>query len=79
MEKSNALKFAEIELDILSKTVEDPIVRDFIPEILALVDRFGKSGQSGGSAPTVATVIANTFKKLCLFEPITPITGIDDE
>lgn len=81
--KSNALKHAELELDILCKSLPDPenqpIVKEFIPEILALVDKFGKSGQSGGSAPFTPGVIANTIKKLCLFQSLTPITGLDEE
>ncbi len=81
--KSNALKHAELELDILCKSLPDPdnqpIVKEFIPEILALVDKFGKSGQSGGSAPFTAGAISNTIKKHCLFQSLTPIMGIDEE
>jgi len=81
--KSNAKTFAETELDILCKTHNEkdnpPIIKDFIPEILALVNKFGNSGQSGGSAPYVAGAIADAIKKLCLFQPICGITGIDDE
>lgn len=81
--KSNALLHAELELDILCKSLPDPenppIVKDFIPEILALVDKFGKSGQSGGSAPYVASAIANTVKSLCLNKSLSPITGLDAE
>lgn len=77
------LSFAELELDILSKANKDPenrpLVEEFIPEILALVDKFSKSGQSGGSAPYYASAIAETVKKLCLIKPISPITGIDEE
>lgn len=80
---SNALDFAKRELDILIKTNTDPenrpIIEKFIPEILALIDKFGKSGQSGGSAPYTASAISETIKKLCLFEPIAPITGDDSE
>lgn len=81
--KSNVFKHAKFELDMLCKSLPDPenppIIRDFIPEILDLVDKFGKSGQSGGSAPFVASAIANTVKKLCLFQNIGPITGDDGE
>lgn len=81
--KTNAKSFAEAEIDILLKlhpTDDDPpIIKDFIPEILALVDKFGKSGQSGGSAPYTASAIADSVKKLCLFKPICDITGDDSE
>lgn len=74
---------AERELDILVKTSTDPnnrpIIEEFIPEILALVKKFSKSGQSGGSAPYTAGAIADAVKKLCLQKPLCPITGIDDE
>lgn len=77
--KSNTLLYAERELNVLSKTVKEPIIAPFYNEILALCDKFGKSGQSGGSAPSVANALAQTIKKLCLQEPILEITGIADE
>lgn len=76
------LTHAEKELDILVKSAEAdnrPIIEPFIPEILALVKKFGKSGQSGGSAPYTASAISQAVKHLCLQEPICPITGIDEE
>lgn len=80
---SNAKSFAELEFDILAKSNTDkdnrPIIEEFREEILALVDKFGQSGQSGGSAPYVAAAISSAVKKLCLFEPICPITGHEDE
>ena len=57
---------AEKELDILIKTTIDAIIRDFIPEILALCEKFGESGQSGGSAPYTAKAISQAVEKLCL-------------
>jgi len=80
---NNTKKFAETELDILvkSKTNNEnrPIIEKFIPEIIALCEKFGNSGQSGGSAPYTAEALSQTIKKLCLFQPIAPITGIDEE
>jgi len=76
---TNIQKHAQKELDILVKSTPDAIIRDFIPEILALCEKFGGSGQSGGSAPYVAGAIAEAVKKLCLFQPICPITGIEEE
>jgi len=80
---SNTLTHAEKEIEILLRTSTDPddrpIIEEFIPEILALVDKFGNSGQSGGSAPYTANAIANAVKKLCLQETIAPLTGEDSE
>lgn len=79
----NTLTHAERELNILVKSAKDtnnrPIIEEFIPEILALVKKFGESGQSGGSAPYTASAISQAVKKLCLQQPICPITGIEDE
>lgn len=79
---SKTRQFAEHELQILVSSAPEnnrPIVEEFIPEILALVDKFGKSGQPGGSAPYVASALATTIKSLCLHKPICPITGNDSE
>ena len=80
---SNTKMFAEMELDILTKSNTDPdnrpIIEQFIPEIIALCDKFGKSGQSGGSAPFTARALSKAIENLCLQEPICPITGIDEE
>lgn len=79
---SNTKTFAEHELDILVKNAKPddrPIIEEFIPEILALVDKFGNSGQSGGSAPYVSHAISDAIKKLCMQQPICPITGVDEE
>lgn len=80
---TNTFNFAETELQILSKSFPDPdnrpIIEPFTDEILALCEKFGNSGQSGGSNPFIATALSRTIKKLLLFEPICPIMGIDDE
>lgn len=80
---TNTQSYAQRELGILVKFCTDPdnrpIIEPFIPEILALCEKFGNSGQSGGSAPYTATALSQAIKKLCLQEPIMPMTGIDDE
>lgn len=80
---TNTQRYAQRELEILSKSATDPndrpLIEPFIPEILALCEAFGKSGQSGGSAPYTATAISQAVKKLLLQEPICDITGIPDE
>jgi len=80
--ETNTAKHAQRELEILVKSSEQdnrPIIEPFITEILSLCEKFGLSGQSGGSAPYTATAIAQAIKKLLLQEPICPITGIDEE
>lgn len=74
--------YVETELDILVKTAEPnnrPVIEEFIPEIIALVHKFNKSGQSGGSAPFVAAALSNAVRHLCLNQPICDITGIPEE
>ena len=56
-----------------------PVVLEFENEILSLVQKFGESGQSGGSAPYVSSIIAQTVKKLCMFEPLSPIYDIPED
>lgn len=67
------------ELELLEKTVPDALILEFKPEILALCDAFGKSGQSGGSAPYVASAISQAVNQLMTFRPIGPLTGNADE
>ena len=81
--ETRTASFAQRELEILSASSPDknnrPIIEPFKDEILALCEKFGKSGPSGGSAPYTATAISQAVKKLLLQEPICPITGIDEE
>lgn len=80
---TNTQSFAKRELDNLSNSFTDPenrpLVEPFKDEILALCEKFGLSGQSGGSAPYVAGAISDAIKKLLLQNPICPIMGTDDE
>lgn len=76
---TNTQQFAIQELDILQATVSGAIVTPFRNEILALCEAFGKSGQSGGSAPMTATAISQAIKSLLLQEPICDVTGCDSE
>lgn len=77
--KTNTAFHAKRELDILVKTVPDAIIRDFIPEIIALCEKFGSSGQSGGSAPYIAGALSSAIKTLCSFEPICGLTNDESE
>lgn len=76
---TNTQSFAKRELDILAATVPFAIVTPFAKEILALCEAFGKSGQSGGSAPYTAAAITQALKKLLLQDPLCDVTGHDDE
>jgi hypothetical protein len=76
---TNTQKFAKQELDILAATTPDAIITPFAKEILALCEAFGKSGQSGGSAPYTAYAISQAVKKLMLQEPICDVTGHENE
>ena len=79
---NNTRKHAEIEFGVAAslETPDNPFVyTEFKNEILALVDAFGNSGQSGGSAPYVANAVAQVVKNLCLQNPIVPVTGSDAE
>lgn len=76
---TNSKSHAKRELEILEKTTPDAIVTPFKKEILALCEAFGKSGQSGGSAPFTATAISQAVKKLMMFETLAPLTGEENE
>ncbi|MCK9476521.1 MAG: hypothetical protein M0R46_11410 [Candidatus Muirbacterium halophilum] len=76
---TNSKLHAKRELELLEKTTPDAIITPFKNEILALCEAFGKSGQSGGSAPFTATAISQAVKKLMMFETLAPLTGEDSE
>lgn len=76
---TNTYLHAKRELDILAATVSDAIAIDFREELLALCEKFGNSGQSGGSAPYVASALSQIIKPLLLQETVCPIQGTDDE
>lgn len=76
---TNTYLHAKRELDILEQLTPDAIALEFKEELLALCEKFGNSGQSGGSAPYTAGVIAQIIKPLLLQEPVCPIMGTDDE
>jgi hypothetical protein len=80
---TNTQLHAKKELEILVANATDPdnrpIIEEFIPEILAICEKFGKSGQSGGSAPYTAEALSQAIEKLCLQETIAPLTGAESE
>jgi hypothetical protein len=79
MKMTNTKSHAQREMDVLIETTPDAIIAPFKEEILAICEAFGKSGQSGGSAPYVASALSQAIEKLCLQKAIAPLTGNDDE
>jgi hypothetical protein len=74
---------AQYELNRLLKRAEEkgetPLIKEFVPEVMALVQKFADSGQSGGSAPFTAGVITEVLKKLLAQEPLGGVENSDDE
>jgi hypothetical protein len=74
---------AQYELDRLLKKAEEkgdtPIIKEFVPEVMALVQKFADSGQSGGSAPFTAGAITEVLKKLLAHEPLGGVENTEDE
>jgi len=81
--ESNLKDFAQKEINLVVREAkrkgDTAIIEDFVPEILNLIEKFGNSGQSGGSAPYTAGAITQTLKKLLMFQPIAPIMNEKDE
>lgn len=77
--KSNLEKFAENELNIILNKCEDAeaieMQKIMNNDILQIVKMFSEQGHSGFSA----SYAINILEKLLRFEPITPLTGNDDE
>lgn len=82
-ESSNLKSFAQKEIDLVVKHArkknDRALIEEFVPEILSLIDKFGNSGQSGGSAPYTAGAITQALKKLLMFQPIAPIMNEEEE
>jgi len=71
--------YAQREIDLLLKNNPDTIIKPFVPEILAFFKKVKDPDQSGGPPLRIATEISRIVEKLCYFEPLTPLTGNDDE
>lgn len=69
----------EQEFKVLKENVKDAIVTPFEKEITALVKKFNKSGQSGGSAPYTARAISHAVENLCLQKPMYGVMNVDSE
>jgi len=75
----NLVEFAKSELDIILNKCEDDEAKEMQEiinkDILEIVTIFSKQGHSGFSANYAINIIT----KLLKYEPITPLTGKDDE
>lgn len=82
-ESSKSKSYAQEEIERVIKQArkegDRALIEDFAPEMLALIDKFGNSGQSGGSAPYTAGAIVGALKKLLMQEPISPVTNEDED
>ncbi len=56
-------------------SADDLWKRQLARDVCALIDVFCEQGHSGGSAITAVEM----FRKLALYEPLSPLTGADDE
>ncbi len=68
---SNLLDHAKREFADLKTEMPDSVVIEFEEQILDLIEAFGASGQSGGSAPFVSDCIIGTIRKLMSYQPLT--------
>lgn len=71
------MQFCSDELDLLGLTADDPeeMNRAMRDHILHMVNEFTKEGHSGMSASYALSIL----KKLLAYEPLSPLTGKDDE
>lgn len=77
----NLIAKAKKEFEILEQQpdFQDLLIYPFKDQILSLVEAFGNSGQSGGSAPYYIGAITNAISKLLNHQPLSPLTGEDNE
>lgn len=74
---SNLLNFAKNELDLLGMTEDskDEMNVAMREHILRMVEAFADEGHSGSSASYAIGIL----EKILKFEPVTPLTGADEE
>jgi len=71
----NIVEWAKQELERLVKEDDDGTQKLINSDILEIVEVFSKQGHSGFSA----SYALNILKRLLAYQPITPLTGEDDE
>lgn len=76
-EKSQLVAHAERELALIGMTLDSKseINAEMTKCLLAIVRLFAAQGHSGGSA----NYAVDTLERLLKFEPLSPLTGADDE
>lgn len=72
---SNMLEWAKKELDLIGLTDEDSYNGMMRKHLLHMVEEFCEEGHSGFSANYAANILSKLFK----YEPLSPLTGKDDE
>lgn len=78
---SNLLEHFRKEVEILHKKYpgEGLVIDPYIKELEALIEVFANEGHSGASAGFCGPIIADTIKKALAFEPLSGLTGEDEE
>lgn len=71
---TNASRFAQTELDILSQANPESDLLLVKDQILDLCEAFGNSGQSGFSAPFVASAVLNEVRRILSNEAIVEVS-----
>ena len=73
---SDFLNFARSELERAGLFDEDSAYGGMMgPAVMNMIEQFADEGHSGASA----SIAISIFEKLARFQPITPLTGADDE
>ncbi len=72
---SNMLEWAKKELDLIGLTDEDSYNGMMRKHLLHMVEEFCEEGHSGFSANYAVNILSKLFK----YEPLSPLTGKDDE
>jgi len=75
------MNYIRHEIKALQRSVgnEELIIEPFIEEMVALVEAFHQSGQSGRSAPFTARAITKSLERLMLFKPLCDLMDTEEE
>jgi hypothetical protein len=75
LSESNLVNYANFELSLLTDDPNDKMQQEMNSGIIQIVEIFSRQGHSGFSAAYAIRLL----EKLLRFEPLTPLTGHDDE
>lgn len=73
------LEHARRELEIANRDDDLAVEPPIADAMLAIIEGFAGQGHSGGSASIVGPRVGYVLRQLLAYEPITPLTGADDE